>query len=205
MASTWFSTAVRSLPNADSDYIRAQETPSSVSRRMDFRSSGIDRRAGSALAERTNSGVHGTLRRDLNQQFQRILVAYDGSSPAEHAVEIALALAGSAVSKVLILAVIRPSEPDESVRFQAKVEDTRRCYEESFISLRELARRAGINLETQVVIGTPAEEIVCGAGAMHADLIVMGRHARSAIRRFMLGSSSDRVMRNVECPVMLVR
>jgi len=204
MANAWVSASVASRTLADPDPARDLETLSSGFMRTGERCALPERSLDSGPAARRDPGIEGTLKREFGQRFQRILVAYDGSSPAQHAVEIALALAGFAMSTVLILAVIKPSEPDDSSRFQAVLEDTRRRYESSFASLRERARGAGINLKTWVIVGKPAEEIISRAGAMHADLIVMGRHGKSAIRRFMLGSNSERVIQNAQCPVMLV-
>lgn len=59
-------------------------------------------------------------------------------------------------------------------------------------------------LTTAVVVGHPAAEIVRYAIDQGADVIVLGSHGHGAIRRFMLGSVAERVMRHAPCPVMVV-
>ena len=49
------------------------------------------------------------------------------------------------------------------------------------------------------------EEIVRIAAEEGADYIVMSTHGRSGVRRFMLGSVADRVIRAASCPVVTVR
>lgn len=150
-------------------------------------------------------GSGGDLRKRAGQRFRRILVAYDGSLQAERAVETAFSLAGLAAATVLVLAVIKPAEPDDSADFQARLYGARKRYEHSFASMREHASGSEIRLETRISIGRPAEEIVNRAEIMQADLIIMGRHGKSAIRRRILGSNSDRVIENARRPVMIVR
>ncbi len=55
----------------------------------------------------------------------------------------------------------------------------------------------------QVLVGTPAEEIARFARQHGADLIVMGTHGYGPVRRFLLGSVADRVVREASCPVLL--
>jgi len=158
-------------------------------------------------ADRLAGAAHGLswLGRSGPTEFRRILVAYDGSPQAERAAQIALFLAGPMAATVLILAVIRPTEPDDTPDFCTQLYNTRKGYEARFASLRERASGSGVSLDTRIVVGNPAEEIVERAEVMHANLIVMGRHAKSAsIRRWLLGSKHERVIKNVQCPVMLV-
>jgi nucleotide-binding universal stress UspA family protein len=56
-----------------------------------------------------------------------------------------------------------------------------------------------------VRIGTPADEIVKFADDKKADLLVVGTHGRSGIRRMLVGSVADSVVRRAPCPVLAVR
>ena len=56
-----------------------------------------------------------------------------------------------------------------------------------------------------VPIGAPHTEIVNAANDWPADLIVIGSHGRGGIRRVLLGSVAEGVMRNPPCPVLIVR
>ena len=138
------------------------------------------------------------------QGFQTILVAWDGSPQAEHALEVALSLAASTKASVLVLAVIRPPEPAESAEMNAVLEEARDRYESNFGSMRTRAKEAGVELKTEIAVGHPAEQIIHRAETAQASLIVMGRRGHTVFHRWMLGSNSERVVRSAYCPVMVV-
>ena len=136
--------------------------------------------------------------------IQRILVAYDGSPHAEHAMKVALSMAGDMKAKLFVISVIRPPEPAESAEFHAVVDEGREKYEKSYVPIRELARQKDIELETEVVVGHPAEQIIHMADKMQASVIVMGKRSHTILHRWMIGSNSERVLRYAHCPVMIV-
>jgi nucleotide-binding universal stress UspA family protein len=136
--------------------------------------------------------------------FQRILVAFDASPHAEHALNVALSMAGDMKAKLYVLAVIRPPEPAESAEFHAVLDEGRDRFEASFVPIRERAREKGIELETDVVVGHPAEQILHRADAIQASLIVLGKRSHTILHRWMLGSNSERVLKYAHCPVMIV-
>lgn len=136
--------------------------------------------------------------------IQRILVAYDGSPHAEHAMNVALSMAGDMKAKLFVISVIRPPEPAESAEFHAVVDDGREKFEKSYIPIRELAKQKDIELETEIVVGHPAEQIIHQADKMQASVIVMGKRSHSILHRWMIGSNSERVLRYAHCPVMIV-
>ena len=136
--------------------------------------------------------------------IQRILVAYDGSPHAEHAMNVALSMAGDMKAKLFVISVIRPPEPAESAEFHAVVDEGREKYEKSYIPIRELAKQKDIELETEVVVGHPAEQIIHMADKIQASVIVMGKRSHTILHRWMIGSNSERVLRYAHCPVMIV-
>jgi nucleotide-binding universal stress UspA family protein len=136
--------------------------------------------------------------------IQRILVAFDASPHAEHALDVALSMAGDLKAKLFVISVIRPPEPAESAEFHAVLEDGQERYEKHFVSLRERAKQKDIELETDVVLGHPAEQIIHMADVVQASLIVMGKRSHTILHRWMLGSNSERVLRYAHCPVMIV-
>ena len=107
-------------------------------------------------------------------------------------------------AKLFILSVIRPPEPAESAEFHAVFEDGQERYEKCFIPLRERAKQKDVELETDIVLGHPAEQIIHKADAIQASLIVMGKRSHTILHRWMLGSNSERVLRYAHCPVMIV-
>ena len=136
--------------------------------------------------------------------IQRILVAYDASPHSEHAVNVALSIAGDMKAKLLVLAVVHPPELAESAEFNAVLEDARERYERSFAPIREQARQKDIDLETDIVVGHPAEQIIHRAETIQASLIVMGKRSHTILHRWILGSNTERVLKYAHCPVMIV-
>jgi nucleotide-binding universal stress UspA family protein len=64
-------------------------------------------------------------------------------------------------------------------------------------------REQGRDVDTLVVFGNPAEQILALSAA--ADLVVMGSHGHGGVKRFVLGSVADEVTRHAPVPVMIVR
>lgn len=136
--------------------------------------------------------------------FQRILVAFDGSPHAEHALNVAFSMAADAKATLHVLSVIRPPEPAESAEFHAVLDDERERFERCFGPMRERAKEKEIELETEIAVGHPAEQIIHAAEKIQASVIVMGKRSHTILHRWMLGSNTERVLQYAHCPVMIV-
>jgi universal stress protein A len=73
--------------------------------------------------------------------------------------------------------------------------------------LKEAATSIGgkVKIDTAVAEGRPSVEVVEYANEHGIDLIAMGTHGRSPLGRAFLGSVADNVIRQAECPVLVVR
>jgi nucleotide-binding universal stress UspA family protein len=134
-----------------------------------------------------------------------ILVGHDGSRDAETAFEDALDLAALARARLSVVSVASPPEPPTEVETQAAIEAATAHYEKLFDSLRRQAQERHVALRTHVLVGHPADQILKTATAQRADLIVVGHRGRSAIREWVSGSTSRRVVSHANCPVLVVR
>lgn len=143
-------------------------------------------------------------RRRQNPHFRKIMVGYDGSKPADKAVEVAFSLAQSMDCKILIFAVARPPEPATMVELDAMLDDAREHYEESFKKIVKCADALEVNLETAIAVGHPIQQIVHRAETDHVDLIILGRRGMSRFEKMLVGSTSEKVLRYSHCPVMIV-
>jgi nucleotide-binding universal stress UspA family protein len=137
-------------------------------------------------------------------QFKKILVGFDGSPQSEKATESALGLAQSLDSRVLLFAVARPPEPATMVELDAMLDDAREHFEEQFKKIIQRTRDLGVELETDIAVGHPVEQIVHRAESDHIDLIVLGRRGKSRFERMIVGSTAEKVLRYAHCPVMVV-
>jgi nucleotide-binding universal stress UspA family protein len=136
-----------------------------------------------------------------------ILVATDFSECAEQALDYAAALAGKLDAKVYLLnAISIPSMgiPEVGVAVtNTLIESTVRTHHESLAKLA--SRHASVNIETGLRTGDPRDLIVDVAREIGADLIVMGTHGRRGVRRALIGSIAESVVRTAPCPVLTIR
>jgi nucleotide-binding universal stress UspA family protein len=136
---------------------------------------------------------------------KRILVAFDGSKDADHAFETAVDFAALCGAHLQVVSVATPPEPPTRVETEAALDAATRHYEELFEGMRRRAEARGIDLETRILVGHAAEQILRLAADTGADLIVVGHRGRSAIREWLFGSTSRRVVSHASCSVLVVR
>jgi nucleotide-binding universal stress UspA family protein len=141
--------------------------------------------------------------------FKRILVLTDFTSQSELAVGVAADLArqlGAALTLAHVLDPIRYAvfqyEPQPNERRDA-------LFAEVAKNLAALERRVldagAISVNTQSLEGGVSTAILEFAQRVGFDLIVMGSHGRTGIKRAVLGSVSETVARSAECPVLIVK
>jgi nucleotide-binding universal stress UspA family protein len=136
--------------------------------------------------------------------FKKILIGYDGSARGEKATATALALAQSLDAKVLLFAVARPPEPATMVEVDAMLDDAREHFQVQFQEIIRRAKDLGVELQTDIAVGHPVEQIVHRAEIDDIDLIVLGRRGKSRFERMLVGSTAEKVLRYAHCPVMVV-
>ena len=140
-----------------------------------------------------------------NSQFKRILIGFDGSSQAEKATEVGLSLAQTLDSKVLLFAVASPPEPATVVELDAMLDDAREHFEEKFKNAVRRAKDLEVELEADIAVWHPVEQIVHRAETDHVDLTILGQCSMSRFEKVIVGSTSEKVLRYPHCPVMVVR
>ena len=139
-----------------------------------------------------------------------ILLATDGSEEAQLAATTAADLAEKTNSELHVLTV-GPDYPlyelpEHPADFEDVLRENRREAKEM---LEQQAKRieesGGTVKETHLREGRADEEIVELAEKIGAGLIVMGSRGHGRLRRALLGSVSDAVVRHAHCPVTIVR
>jgi len=124
--------------------------------------------------------------------FQRLLIASDGSIFSEAAWTEALALA-KAMGGSLIGVAVAASDRDIPVATEV------------VRNLEAAAAKAGIALDTMIPTGRPEEGIVKAAEFKQASLIIVGSHGRTGLKRLLMGSVAERVIGHAQCPVLVVK
>lgn len=148
----------------------------------------------------------------------KILVPTDGSGPSRlamrEAAELAQALRASvtvlAVSSVIHLEALAAFARQEFSQAQLSHDLVYETPSEAEVQayLREadaLFRAAGVEPVLLHRHGDPAAVILEVAQSLEADLIVVGAHGRTGIRRFLLGSVSEKLARHAACSVLIAR
>jgi universal stress protein A len=138
-----------------------------------------------------------------------ILHPTDFSAAARPAFDHALAAAKRDDATLILVHVIEPVSAlaDETyiARQTAAEQAEEAAARKGFDALLAQAKDAGVPARDLLVFGWPPEEIVKAATAESAELIVMGTHGRTGLRRLMLGSVAQQVIALAPCPVVTVR
>jgi nucleotide-binding universal stress UspA family protein len=142
-----------------------------------------------------------------------VLVAVDGSEAAQRAASFAAALPLAPGVAIHLLAVVeRPRYPSTAPAaaaglLRAAIDDT--IAERTAALERALAQAAAAfgerALQRLLVVGHPAEEIVRAADGHRVDLVVVGARGLGAVKRLLLGSVSEAVLRDAQRAVLVVR
>jgi nucleotide-binding universal stress UspA family protein len=148
----------------------------------------------------------------------KILLATDGSEEAELASRTAADLAKSTDSELHILYVWEAANPyvdtvelagDEPVsqRLDAELRRTfeRRAREVLDAETERVRAAGGTVAQAHLRMGKADREVVALAEEVGAGLVVTGSRGHGGIRRALMGSVSDSVVRHAHCPVLVVR
>lgn len=135
---------------------------------------------------------------------ERILVAVDGSAFSELAVDQAISLGGICNSEIFVVSVV-DLFPEQIAVAPALVEKMSKDVRQHLDQAKEKVDEANMPCKTIVHIGgNPHEFIIQEAKDKEIDLIVMGTHGRSGIKRVLLGSVAQNVIGHAPCPVLVV-
>ena len=144
--------------------------------------------------------------------YKRILVPIDGSEPATRGLAEAIKLAQNQGAAIRLLHIVNEMilvSADTYGTNVASVLDILRTGGELLLKEAEAsARRAGVDVDAKLIetIGAPAgAEIVQQAVIWPADLIVCGTHGRRGVRRIVMGSDAEFVIRHTPVPVLVLR
>ncbi len=143
--------------------------------------------------------------------LKSIVVGTDFSVCAARALSVAVSLASSQGARIHILHVLmEPVQafdvaaalpyPDAAVRKEWEDAARTRLAREA-----RAAERRGVPAAELLKWGRPSDTIVETAVALRASLIVVGTHGRSALEKFLLGSTAERIVRRSPIPVLTVR
>jgi len=139
--------------------------------------------------------------------FKKILLAYDGSQGAGRALMAGIELARLYGAELTALAV-----QERLPRFSGTIDEVQeekdladQQYRRLLDGAQAQAQEAGVQLQTLMRPGHPAQTIVEVANEGHFDLILVGNSGLSGVWAAFLGTTAERVSRHAPCSVLIVR
>ncbi|MBS7248590.1 MAG: universal stress protein [Candidatus Jordarchaeales archaeon] len=142
--------------------------------------------------------------------YKKILVALDGSEYSERALDKAINLAKAFNSQIILLNVIKTEELELVKQYsessyalvKSHLEQTA---EKLLVEAEKKAKKKGVeDVVKKVAFGDPAEKIVDEANNENVDLIAIGTRGLTGVKRVVLGSTTQKVMRWSDKDVLVV-
>ncbi len=135
---------------------------------------------------------------------KKLLVPFDFSEESLGAITTALDIASTAADVYVVhvapdMAVSSPEVVWETLSDDERKENLRELFHKQF------ADEKYRHLHFEVTIGDPGYGITAYAEEIAADVIVMPSHGRTGLKRLLIGSVAERVLRMAHCPVLVLR
>ena len=141
----------------------------------------------------------------MRVQFNHILCATDFSDFSNHTISYGVALAKEFEAKLFVSHVIDLSSVAIYGEFQLDpVGQQDRIMEDADTQLKELTGDQPIPWEPLISVGKPADEISRAVEEKDIDLVITATRGRSGLKRIILGSVTERLMRTLGCPLLVV-
>lgn len=138
--------------------------------------------------------------------MKEFLVAVDGSEGSDAAVDEALTLAGQAGAHVTFAFVRRPPSAVLGYPYYERLlRNELATARETVAAAESKAQEAGVEAESTILEGDPADEILSAADNRRVDMIVMGSRGRGALAGAVLGSVSSAVAQHANVPVLVAK
>ena len=134
-------------------------------------------------------------------EISRIVIPVDRSEASRIAVE-----QGSHIAQLLgvDVAIISVDDSRQFIASSALENRLRKEHESILDGYKSIVEQKDISTHAEIIVGdAPAEEII--RYAEDNDLIVMASHSKQGMERFLLGSVSEKVLKQVNCHVMVLK
>jgi nucleotide-binding universal stress UspA family protein len=151
---------------------------------------------------------------NTNGGLQRVVVPLDGSSLSETAIEPALEIAVTSNSEIIFTEVLRlpffgvgiagieygGGDYSGDLGIDNQKEEIA-GYLNTFV---QEAKSLGLNARASIRIGSPSQQIVDEASEIEKSIVVMGSHGSGGLKRWVVGSVADKVVRSARRPVLII-
>jgi nucleotide-binding universal stress UspA family protein len=145
-------------------------------------------------------------------RIKKILAPTDISHLSEAGVRRALEIAKATGAEVLVYHAVRypvlfhdDIMPAAEIPLMDEILDERRKALDDYLAILMADLTPGVKISTAVEMGVPFQAILDKAEKENVDLIVMSTHGRTGLRHVLIGSVTERVVREARCPVLSIR
>ncbi len=141
----------------------------------------------------------------MRVQFKNILCATDFSDFSNHTISYGVALAKEFEARLFVSHVIDLSSVAIYGEFQLDpIGQQNRIMEDADAQLKKLTGDQPVPWEPLITVGKPADEISRAVEEKDIDLVITATRGRSGLKRIILGSVTERLMRTLTCPLLVV-
>lgn len=139
-------------------------------------------------------------------EYKSILVPFDGSEFSKKALEHACQLSKIDKAEIKVLYVIpRYEEMIEFFKTESIKKSLAQEAEKIINEAKKLASYHGLTADERIQEGHVGEKIIETANKLKNDLIVMAAHGWKGVSKAIMGSTTERVIMNTPCPVLVVK
>ncbi len=141
--------------------------------------------------------------------MKRILVPTDFSENAEHALKVAAQIARDTNGEIFLVHMLEiPSQMADAVSGGAAIPEIAFFINKAHEKLEEVLTRdylEGINVSEAVKLESAFEGIIKSSKKHDIDLVVMGSHGTSGFQELLIGSTTEKIVRTSEAPVLVIK
>ena len=130
--------------------------------------------------------------------FKNILLPVDGSELSDKATKVAIDLAKKLDSTIIVLHVMdnKLIQPYEILEEEGRVIINK--------TIKQI-KKANVNYVKYMIYANPHDDIRTIVRKSEVDLIIMGTHGRTGIRKVLMGSIAQDTLKKTDIPVMLIK
>lgn len=138
--------------------------------------------------------------------IRKILVGFDGSSYSKKAFEAAVELALKFNASIVTVTVIRPPEFSTTIdAIDEVMGEAERKFAPLLQEIKEKGIKSGLDVQSVILKGLPAESIVKYAYDHKSDLIVIGTRGLGGFKSLIIGSVAQKVVSYAKVPELIIK
>ncbi len=141
-------------------------------------------------------------------EWKNILAATDGSEYGKAAVDEAINYAktyGGKLNIVHVINIMADFQGEIPAQIPSLIQEITNQVKSDLDTIKDKAENEDINTEIFIKEGDPYQVIVDLAGELNSDIIILGSHGRTGIKRLLMGSVTERVIGHADSAVLVVK